>query len=78
MGNGGRMKLFEVIRYTTIVQRILIVGSIIWLFGTSSVNMGQRYGFDLGEYISEGLIPVVLLWGAYWIFIGIIEKRKNK
>ena len=31
MENGGRMKFFEMIRKTTIVQRILIGGSIVWI-----------------------------------------------
>ena len=31
MENGDRMKFFEMIRKTTIVQRILIGGSIVWI-----------------------------------------------
>jgi hypothetical protein len=71
------MKLFEVIRNATIVQRVLFVSSIGWFLYVISVSHDRRRGFDLGNF-AEGLTPIVLLWGAYWIFIGIVEKRKNK
>ena len=76
------MKFFEMIRKTNIMQRVLIVASIVWLLLKIDPNI-SRYGnlmftFDFGDYANEGLIPVVLVWGAYWIIIGIIEKRKNK
>ena len=70
------MGFIEMIRKTTIVQRFLISGSIVWLLLMIDKSLNRT--FDLGDYAKEGLIPVVLVWGAYWIIIGIIEKRKNK
>ena len=68
MENGNRMKFFEMIRNTTIVQRILIGVSIVWI-------LWEPRG--LGDF-AEGLILIAIVWGAYWIIIGIFEKRKTK
>jgi len=68
MENGGRMKFFEMIRKTTIVQRILIGGSIVWI-------LWEPRG--LGDFL-QGLILIVIVWGLYWIIIEIVRKRKIK
>ena len=67
MGNGGRMKFFEMIRKTTIVQRILIGGSIVWILWEAR---------RLGDLV-EGLILIVIVWGLYQIFIEIMRKREK-
>ena len=66
--NGGIMKFIEMIRKTTIVQRILIGGSIIWI-------LWEPRG--LGDFL-QGLIFIVIVWGLYWIIIEIVRKRKIK
>ena len=68
MENGDRMKFFEMIRKTTIVQRILIGGSIVWI-------LWEPRG--LVDFV-EGLILIVIVWGLYWIIIEIVRKRKIK
>ena len=68
MENGGRMKFFEMIRKTTIVQRILIGGSIVWI-------LWEPRG--LVDFV-EGLILIVIVWGLYWIIIEIMRKRKKE
>ena len=68
MENGGRMKFIEMIRKTTIVQKILIGGSIVWI-------LWEPRG--LVEFV-EGLILIVIVWGLYWIIIEIVRKRKIK
>ena len=82
MENGGRMKFLEMMRKTTIVQRVMIVASIIWLLMMTDKeyhwSSSSRNHFDIGDFLSQGFIPIILVWGAYWIIIGIIEKRKNK
>ena len=62
------MKFFEMIRKTTIVQRILIGGSIVWI-------LWEPRG--LLDFV-EGLILIVIVWGLYWIIIEIVRKRKIK
>ena len=62
------MKYFEMIRKTTIVQRILIGGSIVWI-------LWEPRG--LVDFV-EGLILIVIVWGFYWIFTQTMRKRKNK
>ena len=69
--NGDRMKFFKMIRNTTILQRVMIIASIFWLL----------YWMDMeGKFVLKPkmFFPIVLLWGAYWIINGIIEKWKNK
>ena len=68
MENGDRMKFFEMIRKTTIVQRILIGGSIVWILWKPR---------GLGDF-AAGLITIVIIWGLYWIIIEIVRKRKIK
>ena len=68
MENGGRVKFIEMIRKTTIVQKILIGGSIVWI-------LWEPRG--LVEFV-EGLILIVIVWGLYWIIIEIVRKRKTK
>ena len=68
MENGGRMKFFEMIRKTTIVQRILISVSIVWI-------LWEPRG--LVDF-TEGLILIVIVWGLYWIIIEIMRKRKKE
>ena len=51
------MKFFEMLRKTTIVQRILIGGSIVWI-------LWEPRG--LGDFL-QGLILIVIVWGLYWI-----------
>ena len=68
MENGGRMKFFEMIRKTTILQRILIGASIVWI-------LWEPRG--LVDF-AEGLILIVIVWGLYWIIIEIVRKRKIK
>ena len=62
------MKFIEMIRKTTIVQKILIGGSIVWI-------LWEPRG--LVEFV-EGLILIVIVWGLYWIIIEIMRKRKNE
>ena len=68
MGNGGRMKFIEKIRKTTIVQKILIGGAIVWI-------LWEPRG--LVEFV-EGLILIVIVWGLYWIITEFMKQRKNK
>jgi len=68
MENGDRMKFLEMIRKTTIVQRILIGGSIVWI-------LWEPRG--LVDFV-EGLILIVIVWGLYWIIIEIMRKRKKE
>ena len=68
MENGGRVKFIEMIRKTTIVQKILIGGSIVWI-------LWEPRG--LVEFV-EGLILIVIVWGLYWIITETMRKRKNK
>ena len=68
MGNGDRMKLLERIRKTTIVQRILIGGTIVWI-------LWEPRG--LGDFL-QGLILIVIVWGLYWIITEFMKKRKIK
>ena len=68
MENGGRMKLFEMMRKTTIVQRILIGGSIV------SILWEPR---GLLDFV-EGLILIVIVWGLYWIITEFMKKRKKE
>ena len=68
MENGDRMKYFEMIRKTTIVQRILIGGSIVWI-------LWEPRG--LGDFL-QGLILIVIVWGLYWIITEFMKQRKNK
>ena len=62
------MKFIEMIRKTTIVQKILIGGSIVWI-------LWEPRG--LVEFV-EGLILIVIVWGLYWIIIEIMRKRKKE
>ena len=66
--NGGIMKFIEMIRKTTIVQRILIGGSIVWI-------LWEPRG--LGDFL-QGLILIVIVWGLYWIITEFMKQRKNK
>jgi hypothetical protein len=75
--NGGRMKLLEMMGKTTIVQKVLVVGSIVWILIMISKSYDPHRGFHIG-WFAQGLIPIVVVWGAYWVIIQIIEKRKNK
>ena len=68
MENGGRMKFIEKIRKTTIVQKILIGGAIVWI-------LWEPRG--LVEFV-EGLILIVIVWGLYWIITEFMKRRKNK
>ena len=68
MENGGRVKFIEMIRKTTIVQKILIGGSIVWI-------LWEPRG--LVEFV-EGLILIVIVWGLYWIITEFMKKRKIK
>ena len=68
MENGDRMKFLEMIRKTTIVQRILIGGAIVWI-------LWEPRG--LVDFV-EGLILIVIVWGFYWIFTQTMRNRKNK
>ena len=68
MENGGRVKFIEMIRKTTIVQKILIGGSIVWI-------LWEPRG--LVDFV-EGLILIVIVWGLYWIITEFMKQRKNK
>jgi len=88
MENGDKMGFIEMIRKTTILQRIMIVASTIWLLSMIDLNWKCKSGrkrdsatvcrLDIGNLASEGLIPIVLGWGSYWIIIEIMRKRKIK
>ena len=65
---GDRMKFLEMIRKTTIVQRILIGVSIVWILWKPR---------GLGDFL-QGLILIVIVWGLYWIILEIVRKQKNK
>ena len=65
---GDRMKFLEMIRKTTIVQRILIGVSIVWILWKPR---------GLGDFL-QGLILIVIVWGLYWIITEFMKQRKNK
>jgi len=69
------MTFFEIMRKTTIAQKVMVVGSIVWLL---LVLINYRVFGSYNTIAFEGLFPVVLLWGLYWIIKDIFEKRKNK
>ena len=62
------MKFFEMIRKTTIVQRIQIGGSIVWI-------LWEPRGLE--DFV-EDLILIVIVWGFYWTIIAIMRKRKKE
>jgi hypothetical protein len=62
----------KILRKITIVQRVGIVTTILFLLYVMYVH-GNRF-----ELRPKMLFPIVLGWGAYWIIIAIIEKWKNK
>ena len=78
--NGERMKLFEMIRNANILHRVMIVLTIIWLLivfdkewlrtGTNTTIINS---FNYGGFATEGLIPIIAVWGLYWIINGVKE-----
>ena len=72
------MKFLEMMRKTTFAQRVMVTVSIVWILILISMSHNVKWGrFDGGGF-ALGLIPIVAVWGGYWIFFEIIEKRKNK
>ena len=61
------MKFFEMIRKTTIVQRILIGGSIVWI-------LWEPRG--LVDFL-QGLILIVIVWALHWVLIEIMRNGKS-
>ena len=79
------MGFFEMIRKTTILHRIMIVASFIWLLLMIDANWNCEWElgktvcrFSIGHFASLGVIPPVAVWGLYWIIIEIVRKRKIK
>ena len=64
--------IMKLLRKITIVQRVGIVTTILFVLYVMYLH-GNRFIFT-----PKMLFPIVLGWGAYWIIIAIIEKRKNK
>ena len=88
MVNGDKMGFVEMIRKTNILQRIMIVVSIVLILSMIDANwkckkLGRKRDsatvcrFYVGDF-AKGLIPIVLGWGSYWIIIEIMRKRKIK
>ena len=78
--NVERMKLFEMIRNADILQRVMIVLTIIWLlivfnkeWGRTATNTKIINSFDYGDFAVLGLIPIIAVWGLYWIINGVKE-----
>ena len=65
------MNFFKMIRNTTILQRVMTVGTIFWIIWIIDITMRRNFQPQM-------LFPIVILWGGYWIITGIIEKWKNK
>ena len=87
MVNGDKMGFVEMIRKTNILQRIMIVVSIVLILSMIDANWKCKSGrkrdsatvcrFYVGDF-AKGLIPIVLGWGSYWIIIEIMRKRKKE
>ena len=78
--NGERMKLFEMIRNADILQRVMIVLTIIWLLIVFNEEWGRNFtkteiinSFVYGDFASLGLIPIITVWVMYWIINGVKE-----
>ena len=71
------MSFVEKMRKMTILQRSLIVGSIVWILTLISLSYHRTRSFDIGKF-SGGLILVVVVWGAYLIIIVIMRKGKKE
>ena len=71
------MSFVDKIRKMTILQKSLIVGSIVWILTLISLSYHRVRGFDIGKFYG-GLILVVVVWGAYWIIIVIMRKGKKE
>ena len=74
------MCFVEMLRKITILQRFMIIVSIIWLLLMIDKNCSRSTcsSFDIGDFVSEGFIPVIAVWGLYWIIIEIVRKWKTK
>ncbi len=58
-------------------KRIVVVLTVLWVLSIL-VSANSGYRFDWNLFFAGGLIPVVVLWGGYWIILGFKSNSKIK
>jgi len=77
------MGLINSLATISVWYRLLIVASLVWVIFTlietdpwtrNISGLGSRNNWD--EFLSVGILPVLILWGIVWIIKGIKNKPK--
>lgn len=57
----------------SVFARVLLVVTVLWNLFMFMVA-GDSYRFKWNYLIGRGIMPTVLIWGLYWIALGVRKK----
>ena len=57
---------------------LLSIGWLVLTFQFTLFPQGHRFYFSPMVFIWAGLIPIVFLWGIYWVILGFKQKPTKK
>ena len=58
-------------------KRLSLVLSVIWILGVTAVIKEEYRGSALAPFIGYGVLPLVIVWGIYWIRQGFKKEKKS-
>jgi len=57
-------------------KRLSLLLSAIWIFAIFAFIYKEHSHFKLGTFIACGILPIIVLWGMYWVIQGFKRYRK--
>jgi len=61
----------------SVLYRLLIVISVLWII-CSMIRIEPWYNNNLGDFLSFGILPIIIFWGIVWVIKGVINNHHLK
>ena len=58
-------------------KRLALLISVIWILGVLAFIFDEYHRFKPNYFLGSGVLPVVILWGIYWVMQGFKRGKKT-
>ena len=58
-------------------KRVALLLSVVWILGVTVVVFEEYPRSVLAPFIGFGVIPLVIIWGIYWVRQGFKKEKKS-
>ena len=59
-------------------ERLAILLSVVWILVEVLIIYSENCGFKVAPFIGYAILPLVILWGIYWVAQAIEREKASK